>query len=374
MTPSRDRTGDPQRVLLEPGSEMSHRSRIWDDGLGRVATRSLQVLFVVAVVYVAIEVAVRLRLLVVPLLIAIVLAAAVNPLVDWLGRRRVPRTLAVWLTLVVGFGIVGGLGWWIGASVQEQWGRLTQAASRGLDQLQSYLAHGPLPLSPQDVEQARQWVGNAVSGSQQNALSGATMVLHLLTGLVLALVLLFFLLKDGRSMWSFVSIQLPRRNRNQWDEAAERSSTVLGRYVRGIAIVALVDAVLIGAALLVLGVPLALPLAVLVFLGAFIPIIGATVTGALAALVALVSGGLVTALIVVGVVVVVQQVEGNVVAPLVYGQAISFHPVAILLALTAGTIVAGIIGAVLAVPVAGVLWTFLTTFRETRPTEPPPLP
>jgi putative heme transporter len=344
---------------------------VWDDGLGRAGLRSLQVLLVAAVVVLATFVTMRLRLLVVPLLIATLVAAAAYPMVDWLDRHRVPRTLAVWVTLLTGLGVLGGLGWWVGAAVQSQWGQLRDASSQGLSRLQDLLTQSPLPISQSDIDRARQWATDALSGSsaQQGAVSGVTMAFQVLTGLVLGLVLLYFLMKDGRTVWAFVREQLPERNRGQWDMAATRSAGVLGRYVRGIAVVAVFDAVVIGAALAVLGVPLALPLAVLIFLGAFVPIIGATVTGALAALVALVGSGPVTALIVVGVVIVVQQLEGDVVAPIVYGQALSFHPLAVLLALTAGTIVAGVIGAVLAVPLAGVAWTVFTTFRETGPAD-----
>ena len=136
--------------------------------------------------------------------------------------------------------------------------------------------------------------------------------------------------------------------------------------------IALVDAVVIGVALAIIGVPLALPLAVAVFFGAFVPLVGATVAGALAALVALVSNGFVTALIVVAVVVAVNQLEGDILAPVVLGQALSLHPLAILLALSAGTIVAGIVGALLAVPFAAVAWTVVKTFREPEDQEAGP--
>jgi putative heme transporter len=169
-----------------------------------------------------------------------------------------------------------------------------------------------------------------------------------------------------RTIWSFMGDQLPKRYRGRADLAAHRSAEVLGRYVRGTAIIALVDAVVIGVALAIIGVPLALPLAVAVFLGAFVPLVGATVAGVLAALVALVSNGFVTALIVAAVVVAVNQLEGDILAPVVLGQALSLHPLTILLALAAGTIVAGIIGALLAVPFAAVAWTVVKTFREAR--------
>lgn len=180
-------------------------------------------------------------------------------------------------------------------------------------------------------------------------------------GCSLASSLLFFLLRDGEEIWSFLMDQLPDRHRPRYDVIAERSVDVLGGYVRGTAVVAAVDAVVIGSALAILRVPLALPFAMVVFLGAFIPLVGATVAGSLAALLALVSNGPVTALAVVAVVIVVNEVEGDVLAPVVLGRSLSLHPLAILVALSAGTIVAGIIAGILAVPFAGVLCSAITT-------------
>ena len=159
--------------------------------------------------------------------------------------------------------------------------------------------------------------------------------------------------------------QVPgRRTRERLLVIGDRSTVVLGGYVRGTATIAFVDAIFIGGALVILRVPLALPLAVVVFIGAFIPLVGATVAGILAALIALVSNGLVTALIVVAVVVAVNQIEGDVLAPIVLGRSLRLHPLAILLALTAGTILAGIVGAILAVPFAAVAWATVKTWRE----------
>lgn len=160
---------------------------------------------------------------------------------------------------------------------------------------------------------------------------------------------------------------MPARNRVKARRASDRTVLTLGGYARGTAVIALVDAVIIGIALLVLGVPL--PLAVVVFLGAFVPPLGATLAGVLCALVALVTNGPVTALIVIGVVIVVNQVEGDVLALIVFGRALSLHPLAILLALAAGTVLAGLVGAVLSVPVAAVTWTVIRTWwlRTSQP-------
>lgn len=342
------------------------RRDLWGDGFGRVAIRSAQTLIVLTLVVVAVYAAVSLRLLVVPLLIATLVAAAATPLVTWLSRRGLPRALAVWTALLAGLAAVGGLGWLVGAAVRDQWDELREGASQGLEELERFLTQGPLGLSRQQIEDARASLGEFVAGSQwqSGAITGATLVAEVVAGIFLGAVLLFFLLKDGERIWAFLKDFLPQRHADRYDRIADRSVMVLGGYVRGTAIIAAVDAFFIGLALVILGVPLALPLAVVVFVGAFVPLVGATVAGALAALIALVSNGFVTALIVVAVVIAVNQIEGDVLAPVVLGRSLSLHPLAILMALTAGTILAGIVGAILAVPFAAVLWTIVQTWRE----------
>jgi predicted PurR-regulated permease PerM len=181
---------------------------------------------------------------------------------------------------------------------------------------------------------------------------------------VLMAVILFFFLKDGESIWAFVLRAFKGKNLVKARRVGERSLNVLGGYVRGTSIVALVDSFFIGLALVIMGVPLALPLAALTFIGAFIPLIGATLAGILAALVALVANGPLAALIVVIVVIVVNQLEGNFLQPVVMGQALSVHALVILLALTAGTILAGIIGAILSVPLVAVGWAAIKAWNS----------
>jgi predicted PurR-regulated permease PerM len=345
---------------------------IWTDGLGRAAIRSLQLLLVMLLIGVVTYVAIRLRLLVVPLLIATLVAAAASPLVGWLGARGIPRILAVWMTLLSLFAVLGGLGWFVGAAVRDEWEELREGTTDGLLRLRDYLTDGPLDISDEQIAEGQQRLRELAQGGelQAGAWSGAILVIQLVTGLFLGLVLLFFLLKDGSEIWGFLREQLPERHRDLSDSIAGRSVDVLGGYVRGTAIIALVDTVVIGLALLILGVPLALPLSIVVFVGAFVPLLGATVAGAVATLVALATEGPVTALIVLAVVVAVNQIEGDVLAPVVLGRSLSLHPIAILLALTAGTIVAGIIGAILAVPFTAVVWSGVTAYREAAAAEP----
>lgn len=346
-------------------SDTTARRDRWRDGLGGAATRSAQLLIVLAAVTVVAFVGVQLRLVVVPVLIAVLLAAAAGPLVD-LFDRWVPRVVAVWATLLLGFAVLGGLGWLVGDAVASQWGELRDGAVQGFQQLQEFIENGPFGLPSVDIEDLTTQLESVLQGSavQAGAITGATAVAQIATGIVLALVVLFFLLKDGRQIWAFFRSQLPTREHRRFDLVGLRSVQVMGGYVRGTATVALVDAVGIGIGLLIIGVPLALPLALLTFVLAFVPIVGAVVAGAVAVLVALVSNGPIDAIWVLVVVLAVQQIESNFLQPVLMGKYLSLHPLVILLALTAGSIVAGIIGAILAVPFAAVAWSAVQASRE----------
>jgi putative heme transporter len=197
------------------------------------------------------------------------------------------------------------------------------------------------------------------------------MVVDFLTAVVLMIVIVFFVLKDGGRLWRGVADLLPGRYRSTVDEAAGRIWWTLGAYFRGQLLVALVDAIFIGLGLWLLGVPLALPLAVLVFFGGLFPIVGAFVTGLLAVLVALASEGLTTALLVLGLVVLVQQAESNLLEPLILSKVIALHPLVIILSITAGVLSFGILGAFLAVPFAAGVARVIDMARGRTPTAGP---
>ncbi|EYR62298.1 membrane protein [Actinotalea ferrariae CF5-4] len=348
------------------GTERRRRSP-WDDLLGRTALRSGQLLLVLLLVSVTVWGLRQVSLLVIPLLIATIIAAAVAPVVRWLRGRGVHSTLATSIAMVVGVGTLALVLWFVGRAVRNEWDELRTRAVEGFDELQRWLTEGPLQLDDGQITAAREQLGELASSDavQSGAVAGATALAEVVTGTVLALVVLFFLLRDHRRIWEFFLRPLEPDVRRRADRIGVSAVDVLGGYVRGISIIALVDAFFIGLALFILGVPLALPLAVLVFLGAFIPILGATLAGTFAALVALVSDGPVTALIVIGVVVAVNQLEGNFLEPVVLGRALHLHPLAVLLALTAGTILSGIVGALLAVPLAAVAWTVVSAWNAT---------
>lgn len=351
----------------------SHQERAkpstWKDGLGRTASRAAQILLILTLVVVAIYGLLQIRLLVIPVIIALILSAAIGPFVNLLRRRGVPGALATAIAFLALLIVLGGIITIIVFSVRSQADELVTAATEGLDELQAFLTSGPFPISPEQLEQARTAVVDYATSAQfrSGAISGVSVVAEFLTGATLMVVILFFFLKDGRKIWEFFLRPFNGEREQKLRRSGARTLEVLGSYVRGTAIVALVDTVAIGIALLILGVPLALPLAMIVFIGAFIPLVGATLAGVLAALVALVANGPVVALIVVAVVVAVNQLEGDLLQPIVMGKSLRLHALVILLALTAGTILAGIIGAVLSVPIAAVTWAVLQVWTDEDP-------
>jgi predicted PurR-regulated permease PerM len=345
------------------------RRDLWADGLGRVGTRSAQILLVLTVVVVSVYALLQIRLLVIPVLIALILAAAIGPFVNLLRRRGMHGGVATGLAFVVLLVVLAGVTTVIVASVRSQWGELVTQASSGLDELENFLLNGPFPLDREQLEQARTGIVEFATSSQvrSGAITGLSVVTEFLAGTGLMVVILFFFLKDGAKIWNFFLRPFTGAREAKLRRAGARTIQVLGDYVRGTAIVALVDTVAIGAALLILQVPLAIPLAIIVFLGAFVPLVGATVAGILAALVALVANGPVVALIVVAVVIAVNQLEGDLLQPVVMGKSLQLHALVILMALTAGTILAGIIGAVLSVPLAAVIWAVIQVWTAETP-------
>src|SRR4029453_16028226 len=252
--------------------------------------------------------------------------------------------------------------------------RLRPRADEGVAEVQRFIASRPFGLSEADLnrylDQARQRFTENSSGLTQGAVHGVTLVGELLTGLILCLFLTFFFVKDSERFTRWILDFAGRHRETHLREIGTRSATAVSGYLRGQATVGLVDGVFIGIGLAGLGVPLVAPLAFLTFVAAFLPLVGAFVAGVLAALVALVTKGLTTALLVVGLTVLVQQLEGHLLAPLLLGRAVSLHPVVIILALAAGAFLGGIIGAFLAVPIAAVAVAVGTYLRGEPVGEP----
>ena len=300
--------------------------------------------------------------LVTPFLIAMLLAALLVPVVRLLDRW-LPHALSVTVTFLLAIAVVSGLFTLVGTSIASELTQLTSQALDGFAKLQDWLARGPLELDNARIHEYIANLREQVTANGERLASGALTATvsagGFITGLVLALFTLIFLLLNGNQIWGFFIGMLPRNAQAAADTAGRAGWESLTQYVRATVIVAAVDAVGIGIGAAVLGVPLAVPLGVLVFLGAFVPIVGALLSGAVAVLVALLALGWVQALNMLGIVLAVQQVESNVLQPFIMGRMVSVHPLAVVFAIGAGITVNGIVGAVVAVPVVAVLNTMI---------------
>jgi predicted PurR-regulated permease PerM len=329
----------------------------------------------VAAGYLFLRVIGLLRVVVIPVIVAVLLAALFQPVVAFLRRRGMNRSLAAGLVLVCALVVVfGGLGL-IVQTVVSQFDTLSSQVVDGIDEVQAWLAQGPLQISQTQISDAVARLREQISENQgaltTGALTTAATVGEMVAGFFLVLLSLFFFLRDGDQIWTFLCRLLPRGARIPTARAGHYSWHTLVSYVHATVLVAFVDAVGIGIGLVIMRVPLALPLAALVFLGAFIPVVGATLTGAVAVLVALVTQGPVTALIILGVVIAVQQLEGHVLQPLIMGRAVALHPLAVILAIASGVVLAGIVGGLIAVPLLAVANTairYLVRHPEGEPT------
>jgi predicted PurR-regulated permease PerM len=352
-------------------AETSAPQSPWHDTLGRASIRVAQVLLLLVLAVVAVYALIQVRLVVIPMLLALILAAAIGPFVNWLRRKGWGASLATGVSFLLLLLVFGGLITGIVFAVMGQAGELASSATEGFDQLYAYAQNGPIPIDDAQIQQARDAAVDFATSSTAGAgaISGLSAAGNFIAGALLMVVILFFFLKDGEKIWAFMLRAFKGKRLVKARRVGYSSMAVLGGYVRGTAIVALVDSVFIGLALFFLGVPLALPLAAIVFIGAFIPLVGATLAGVLAALIALVANGPFVALMVVIAVIVVNQLEGNFLQPVVMGRTLQVHALVILLALTAGTILAGIIGAILSVPVAAVGWAAIKAWNQEKDDE-----
>lgn len=320
---------------------------------------SWRLLVIGAAIAVVIFLIIQLRLIVIPVLIAVLLAALLVPFKDFLVRHGWPKWLGVVVPLLSMIVVVGGLFYLAIWSVTRQSGDLQTQAVQAYDQFRAWLTTGPLGLSEDQISQGLSSVLDSIRQDSQVFISGALSVSstlgHVLTGALLTLFSVLFILIDGRGIWAWVVRVFPRKARPAVDGAGKAGWVTLKNFVKVQILVAFIDAVGIGIVAFFLGLPLVIPISVLVFLGSFIPVVGAVVTGALAVLIALIFKGWVFALIMLAGVLAVQQLEGHVLQPLIMGTAVKVHPLAVVLSVAAGSLLAGIPGALFAVPFVAVL-------------------
>jgi predicted PurR-regulated permease PerM len=325
----------------------------------KAAAWSWRLLVILAAAVALLWVVQKLEIIVVPVLLALMVSALLVPAVDWIDKRGLPRGAAVALVMLGGFAIFGGILAFV--IVQFVYGLpdLTEQISRSIDSSRRWLMEGPLHLRGEQISNAGNAAIQALHNNQSKltsgALSTAATITELVTAAVLALFTLIFFLYGGRNIWQYVTKIFPENARARVREAGNAGYGSLIGYVRATFLVALTDAAGVGTGLAIMGIPLALPLSSIVFLGAFIPLIGALVSGLLAVVVALLAKGLVYALITFGLLIAVNQLEAHLLQPLVMGRAVSIHPLAVVLAISTGGVLAGIVGALLAVPTVAFL-------------------
>jgi predicted PurR-regulated permease PerM len=374
MTPAKDATPDDEanttsaaRPLGRGPFERLEPRRIRTDrdleqdipyGVRIAAAWAWRLGLILLVIGVLVWLLAKVSFLIIPVMVAALLAGLLSPVVGWLRKSHIPKGLAVAITVLGFIGLIAGslalVGRQLALGFQELWGE----ALTGVQQVQNWLAEGPLHLTATQIDQYIQEATAALQNNSSSILSGAlsfgSTAGHFAAGLVLALFILIFFLLEGSRIWAFLVRLLPRQARIPADGAGRRGWTSMVSYARIQLFVAFVDAVGIGVGAAIIGVPLALPLGVLVFIGSFIPIVGALVTGAIAVLLALVANGPVNALVMLGIVLLVQQLESHILQPLVMGKAVALHPVAVILSVAAGSYLAGIPGALFSVPILAV--------------------
>jgi len=354
----------PCADICKPGDTVT-QGAVVHHGLLVTAAYAWRVIVVAVAVYLLFAVLAKLTLVAVAVFVGLVITALLRPLVDVLSRK-IPRGLSVAVALLLTLVAIGGIFTFVADSVASQTTTLSNQFVSGLNEIERSLAGAPFHIRAVDLTQAgqqiRAWVTKNGGSLAGQALGGASVAAEVLTGLALAVFCSVFFLSSGTRIWDWLLTQTGGNSR-RWDGAARAGWATFAGYTRGIVIIAATNAALVCLALLILRVPLALPLALLTFFATFIPLIGAPIALFVATLVALAARGPLIALLVLVLIVLIGQIEGNLLQPLVMGRAVNIHPLAVALSVACGTLLAGVIGAVVAVPLVAVTWTVWTTLK-----------
>ncbi|MBT2455932.1 AI-2E family transporter [Streptomyces sp. ISL-86] len=327
-------------------------------GLRVAAEASWRLLLLAGMLWVLMKVISEVRLVVLAFAAAMLVTALLQPFVVRLRRLGLPRGLATAVTAILGFVVIGLVGWFVVWQVMENLDDLSDRVRDGINELKLWALDSPFHVTEKQINDIAKNLSETIGTNTEQitsaGLQGVTVLVEVLTGILLAMFSTLFLLYDGKRIWTWVLGLVPAPARPGVAGAGPRAWRTLTAYVRGTVLVALIDAIFIGLGLYFLDVTMAVPLAVFIFLFAFIPLVGAVVSGALAVVVALVTQGPFIALMVLLVVLAVQQIEGHVLQPFILGRAVRVHPLAVVLSVAAGGMIAGIGGAVVAVPLVAV--------------------
>jgi predicted PurR-regulated permease PerM len=354
----------PPADISKPGDRVAQGATV-HHGLQVTAAYAWRVIIVAAAVYLLFAVLAKLTLVAVAVFVGLVITALLRPLVDLLSHK-IPRGLSVAVTLLLTIVAIGAIFTFVADSVASQTKQLSNQFVSGLNEIERSLAGAPFHIRAANLTQAgqqiRAWVTQNGGSLAGQALGGASVAAEVLTGLALAVFCSVFFLNSGSRIWDWLLTQVGGNN-HRWDGAARAGWATFAGYTRGIVIIAGTNAALVCVALLILRVPLALPLALLTFFATFIPLIGAPIALFVATLVALAARGPLIALLVLALIVLIGQIEGHLLQPLVMSRAVNIHPLAVALSVASGTVIAGVIGAVVAVPLVAVTWTVWTTLK-----------
>jgi predicted PurR-regulated permease PerM len=367
-------------VRTEPAAGTGPRSPAPPDAqvprlLQQAAAWSWRILLVGLLIYLAFKAADALRLVILPLIAALLLSALLQPLTSRLRRLGLPSLAATWCTILVAIIVLAGLGTLAADRVSADYPKLAAEVKHTANEVRAYLAGAPFHLNGAKLQDLVSKIGPYLAAHKTlvagTVLTGGRYFIELGTGLVLMLFITFFLLKDGRRIFAWLISGMSPDARGRAHNAGFAAWQALVNYIRGTTAVAAIHAVFIGLALWLLGVPLLVPLIILVFLAAYVPLVGILVVGALAILITLATKSWIAAIILLAVFVVENQIEGHLLQPLVVGRLVRLHPLAIIMVLAVGAIIAGIPGAIVAVPTAAVVfyaWPHLR--REPGPSPP----
>ncbi|WP_328404970.1 AI-2E family transporter [Nocardia sp. NBC_00403] len=363
---------------LNEGKSTPDRGDVIGTGVLWLAKWAVCIVAIAAGTWVIGFVLAKLWVAVLPVLLAIVVTTVLWPPTRWLTQHGLRPAAAAAVTLVGFLGLLAGIVALIVPSVVDQAPELADKSTAGVNKVRDWLQGPPLRIQQEQLDSGVDAIVQRLQSSTERiatgVFSGVSAATSAIVTLVLVLTLSFFFIKDGPRFMPWLHNTLGSRTGRHLEEVLSRIWVTLGGFIRTQALVSLIDAIFIGAGLVILGVPLALVLAVITFIGGFIPIVGAFVAGALAVLVALVANGLTTALIVLGIIIAVQQLEGNVLQPVLQSRSMKLHAVLVLLAITAGGSLYGIVGAFLAVPFAAVVAVTIRYIGEQidAATTPPP--
>ena len=364
--------GTPRQawVMPERGASPPESGRVpgW---LATGAAWSWRLLLLAAALYLVARVLGVLSIVVVPCIVALLLTALLQPLTARLRRAGLSALAATWITLLIVAVVFGGLVMLIAARVSADYPTLVAETKHTITEIETLLAGPPLHLKNNSVHRLLNDIPGYLSKHKAlvegTVLTGGKIASEFFGGLVLMLFVMFFLIKDGERIWDWLLGAMRPQTARRWDRAGHTAWLTVVYYMRGTVAVAAIHAVVVGVALSVMGVPLALPLALLVFLAAFVPLVGLLVAGALAILVTLAAKGWIDAVILLGILVIEDQLEAHLLQPQVVGRVIRLHPLAVILSLAVGAVLAGIPGAVVAVPVVAVITRALPELRRREP-------